>query len=246
VDRRNGREASRVTDASNRSTGRTPSKPQLSATVVILRDGSLGLEVLLLQRTARHGGDGGAWVFPGGRVEDIDHGGDMTDSARALQSSAVRETREEAGIELDGTSLLYISRWITPEIAQRRFDTYFYATRVAADTEVQVDGSEIRTHRWVRPDDAIAASRTSEMRLAPPTFVTTSWLVRQESVEAAHATLAKEPITTFEPRICAVSDGACMLYPGDAGYQDHNPERPGARHRLWALSDGMRYERGPR
>ena len=225
---------------------RTPTEPQPSATVVILRDGSGGLEVLLLQRTARDGGTGGVWVFPGGRVEDVDREADRGDSALALQRSAVRETREEAGIELEGTSLLYISRWITPAIAQRRFDTAFYATRVTGDAEVRVDGGEIRTHRWYRPEDAIEASRRGEIRLAPPTFVTTSWLVRQESVEGALASLAQGPIVTFRPHICTVPDGTCMLYPGDAGYDDHDPERAGPRHRLWALPEGMRYERDGR
>lgn len=220
-----------------------PAQPQPSATVVVLRDGSAGLEVLLLQRTSRDGGTGGAWVFPGGRVEDVDRHGEGRDPGVALQRSAVRETREEAGLSLDGESLVYISRWITPEIATRRFDTHFYATRLVGEAEVIVDGSEIRTHRWVRPEDALRESRAGDLRLAPPTFVTTDWLRGNESVESALSTLARGPILTFRPRICSVSDGACMLYPGDAGYEQHDPDRPGARHRLWALADGMRYER---
>lgn len=217
--------------------------PQLSATVVVLRDGPTGLEVLLLQRTARDGGSGGPWVFPGGRLEDVDRVGEGRDLPVALTRSAVRETREEAGLVLSHRSLLHISRWITPEIAARRFDTYFYATRLAGNTEVVVDGQEIRTHRWLRPEDALRESRSGGLRLAPPTFVTTDWLVLHESVEGALAALGQDPIITFRPRICAVNDGACMLYPGDAGYEDHAPDRPGPRHRLWALSEGMRYER---
>lgn len=221
----------------------TPSEPQLSATVVVLRDGTAGLEVLLLQRTARDGGTGGAWVFPGGRVEDIDREGEGQDPVDALQRAAVRETREEAGLVLDGDSLLYIARWITPEIAVRRFDTYFYATRLVDEAEVVVDGDEIRTHRWLRPEEALRESRRGDLRLAPPTFVTTDWLIPHESVESALALLAQGPIVTFRPRICAVSDGACMLYPGDAGYEERDPDLPGLRHRLWSLGDGMRYER---
>ena len=224
---------------------RTPTTPLLSATVVMLRDAARGLEVLLLQRTARDGGTGGAWVFPGGRVEDEDRRGTGRDPVIALQRSAVRETREEAGLELDGESLLYISRWITPEVASRRFDTHFYATRLQEEAAVRVDGQEIRTHRWMRPEEALRESRAGTLRLAPPTFVTTDWLVPHETVESALSTLAQGPILTFRPRICAVNDGACMLYPGDAGYEDRDPERPGRRHRLWALSAGMRYERSP-
>jgi hypothetical protein len=34
-----------------------------------------------------------------------------------------------------------------------------------------------------------------------------------------------------------------MLYPGDAGYEAGDVERPGPRHRLWSLPAGYRYER---
>ena len=220
-----------------------PARPLPSSTVVVLRDGTAGLEVLMLQRTSRDGGSGGPWVFPGGRVEDADRHGYGQDPVVALQRSAVRETREEAGIDIDGDTLLYISRWITPALAARRFDTCFYATRTHDSLEVRVDGQEIRTHRWMAPQEAIVASRAGEIRLAPPTFVTLDWLVPHETAEGALSILAQGPIITFRPRICTLPSGACMLYPGDAGYDAHDPDRPGDRHRLWALADGMRYER---
>jgi 8-oxo-dGTP pyrophosphatase MutT (NUDIX family) len=181
-------------------------------------------------------------VFPGGRVEDVDRSGEGRDPAVALERSARRETREEAGLELGGESLLHISRWITPEIAPRRFDTWFYATRVHVG-RVSVDGREICTHRWLAPEAAIRASRGGEMRLAPPTFVTLDWLVPHRTAADALLRLARGPILTFQPRICSLERGTCMLYPGDAGYEARDPDRPGARHRLWALPDGMRYER---
>ena len=236
----------------------SPARPEPSATVVILRDGLTGLEVLLLQRSARGEGGGGAWVFPGGRVEPGDHDAADPDPALALQRSAVRETREEAGLELAPASLISISRWITPELSPRRFDTWFYATHLSkaresnaresqarggVDAEVRVDGQEICGHRWIRPAEALDASRRGEIRLAPPTFVTTDWLVPHATAGEALRALARAPFVTFRPRICRIPDGACMLYPGDAGYDEHDPERAGPRHRLWALADGMKYER---
>jgi hypothetical protein len=172
----------------------------------------------------------------------VDRHGEGCDPEIALERSARRETREEAGLELGGEPLLHISRWITPELATRRFDTYFYATRVRS-CAVSVDGREIRTHRWLAPEAAIRASRGGEMRVAPPTFVTLDWLVPHRTAADALATLARGPILTIRPRICTRDRGTCMLYPGDAGYEAHDPDRPGARHRLWALPDGMRYER---
>ena len=101
----------------------------------------------------------------------------------------------------------------------------------------------MRTHRWFRPEDALRASHSREIRLAPPTFVTTDWLAGEPGSEAALESLARGPVVTFRPRICSVAEVVCMLYPGDAGYSDSDPELPGPRHRLWARPDGMHYER---
>ena len=35
------------------------------------------------------------------------------------------------------------------------------------------------------------------------------------------------------------------LYPGDAGWEDRDAERPGARHRLLFLEAGWRYQHEP-
>ena len=76
-----------------------------------------------------------------------------------------------------------------------------------------------------------------------PTFVTVTWLHAFEGAKHALEGLAVDPVVTFRPRICSVPEGACMLYPGDAGYDSGDRELPGARHRLWVLPDGYRYER---
>jgi 8-oxo-dGTP pyrophosphatase MutT (NUDIX family) len=218
------------------------SEPLPSATIVVLRDGAAGLEVLLLDRVEKEGKPGPS-VFPGGRVDPLDHvQGDEGDAA--LRRAAVREAREEAGLELAADALLPISRWITPEISPRRFDTWFYLAAVPGETTVRVDGSEIARHHWLAPEAALAAHHERRLRLAPPTFVTVSWLLGHGSADGARQSLAPGPPVVFRPRVCQVGEGACMLYPGDAGYEASDPGAPGARHRLWALPGGWRYERG--
>src|ERR687887_579772 len=49
-----------------------PVAPRPAATVVVLRDGSAGLEVYLQRRTRTMGYAAGLWVFPGGRVDPAD------------------------------------------------------------------------------------------------------------------------------------------------------------------------------
>src|ERR687891_107540 len=83
-------------------------EPRQAASLIVLRDSSEGPEVLLVQRNPEQRFMGGAWVFPGGAVHDEDGG----DHAR----TAVRETQEEAGLELEYDALVPFSRWITPKV----------------------------------------------------------------------------------------------------------------------------------
>ena len=108
-------------------------EPRLSSTIVVTRDGDAGLEVLLLERA----GERKPWVFPGGKLDEADRLGGG-DEAAALRRAAVREAEEEAGLRLAPEALVLISRWITPKVSPKRFDTYFYLASVSASTEVTV------------------------------------------------------------------------------------------------------------
>jgi 8-oxo-dGTP pyrophosphatase MutT (NUDIX family) len=218
-------------------------EPKPSATVVVLRDGEVLPELLLLQR-APSKGKPGPWVFPGGRVEPHDVVGGAPRSLESARLAAVRETEEEAGLALEGGDLVAISRWITPDIAPKRFDTWFFLGTHASDRPVRVDGGEIVDHRWLGAEAALAAHEEGTIRLAPPTFVTVTWLLEFERAADAIATLPAREFVTFEPRICRGEAGAVMLYPGDAGYETSDPAVPGSRHRVHAHERWRyRYER---
>jgi len=220
------------------------SRPLPAATVVPLRDGREGLEVLLLERAPRRDRSPAPWVFPGGKIDPGD--GPLQPGAEdpVARRAAAREAREEAGLVLDPDTLVPLSRWITPEISPRRFDTWFYLAALETDTAVRVDGGEIAAHRWLPPREALALHRErEELRLAPPTFVTLAWLEEHRDVAAALEVLGPAEVLTFRPRICPGEGGACVLYPGDAGYEAGDPARPGPRHRLWTGPEGYRYER---
>lgn len=92
----------------------TPLEPQpapaLAATVLLVRDGAQGLEVLMVVRHHEIDFASGAAVFPGGKVSPHDHdprlaarctGVDgLSDALRALRVAAARETFEECGVLL--------------------------------------------------------------------------------------------------------------------------------------------------
>jgi 8-oxo-dGTP pyrophosphatase MutT (NUDIX family) len=95
--------------------------PRLAATTLIVRDGDTGLEVLMVRRSLQASFMPGAYVFPGGAVDDADGGahhqavcdeaperlsqriGDVTDvgdRALAYAVAALRECFEECGLWL--------------------------------------------------------------------------------------------------------------------------------------------------
>jgi recombination protein RecT len=55
----------------------TPADPTPAATIVLLRDAAQGVEVLLMRRSRRAGFVPGAYVFPGGRVDNTDATADV-------------------------------------------------------------------------------------------------------------------------------------------------------------------------
>lgn len=224
-----------------------PNKPEVaplpSATVILLRDAGDSLETLLLRRNSQLAFHGGAWVFPGGRIDPEDHTADAPDDVvAAARRAAVREAYEEAGLAVAPTDLVFLSHWTTPVGRPQRFSTWFFVA-AAGDGAVQIDGGEIHDHRWLRPDHALAAQRAGEIELPPPTFVTLQKLSGYRGARVALSGLSGGSPEIFVPRNHQVPGGVCSLYEEDAGYTDGAVDRPGRRHRLWMLDSGWRYER---
>src|SRR5262245_27475803 len=109
-----------------------------AATVMLVRDSDAGLEVFMVQRTHSAAFARSQYVFPGGRVDDADHGDDfepvcdgLDDAAASARLAlergglawyvaAIRECFEEAGVLLarpvDGDAPIEFS---DPRVAER-------------------------------------------------------------------------------------------------------------------------------
>lgn len=224
------------------STDQVPIYP--SATVVPVRDGPQGLEVLLLQRNVALKHMGGEWVFPGGRIDPADYPVPGDHDLAALQA-AIRETQEEAGVFMTPQQLCSLSHWTTPEGAKRRYSTWFFLAVLAADQEVTVDGGEISAYRWVRPADAFADIRdaASPFRLMPPTFVSLVELAAYADTGAAQCALRARAPLRYAPRMVMLEGGVCFLYEEDAGYASLSEAACGPRHRTYMVNNQLEYIR---
>ena len=215
-----------------------------AATVVLVRDGDEGLEALLVQRNKAVKHMGGMWVFPGGKVDEQDYPADRDEYTAAL-NAAIRETREEAGLEVTAEQLVYLSHWTTPEGAKKRFATWFFITVLEDGQEVIVDGGEIAHHRWVRPEVALAELADTEhpFRLMPPTFVSLVDIAGCQTCLEARQHIGGREAIMYAPRMVFVEDGICFLYEGDAGYADESLNAQGQRHRAYMIDGQLEYIR---
>lgn len=147
---------------------RVTTPPRPAATVVLLRDGDNGTEVLMLKRAAQSDVLGGAFVFPGGKLDEADAHPELharldtqaatlhdllsepeldAATATALFVAALRETFEESGI--------LMAHDVTPqhvEHASRRAREGLSFLEVVAELGLQLKTSGIAPWvRWITP-----------------------------------------------------------------------------------------------
>ena len=92
----------------SRAEPKPPVTPVPAATLLLARDGPLGVEVLMILRHDAAGFAAGAMVFPGGKVDAGDHSlldcaanpEQLANEALAYRIAAIRETFEEGGVLL--------------------------------------------------------------------------------------------------------------------------------------------------
>lgn len=203
-----------------------------AATVVLLREGSGGVETLMLQKN-RGQAFGGMWVFPGGKVDDGDvEAGD--DELAAARRAAVRESAEETGLVLAADDLVPFAHWVPPLEARKRFSTWFFVAELPEGlADVVVDGGEIGDHVWTTTTDAMARHAAGEIELAPPTWISLWWLGQHESAAAAlEAARSLGAIPTHFTHVHVLDGTLVTVWAPDAGYDSGDLDVPGPRNRL--------------
>jgi len=223
----------------------TPVTPRPAATILLLRDGRHGLEVLMVARAREVEFASGALVFPGGRVESTDAAlAPPEDPLGAFRIAAIREAWEESGILMahppgpeipaEGEFLTHLherglrpshaaltpfAHWITPPHSHKRFDTHFFLAHAPEGQEAIHDGREAVEAVWIRPEVAVSEAQAGRRTLVFPTRLNLLRLARHASAEEAIGMAATAPIVTVMPE--PISDGAggtLLRIPEAAGY----------------------------
>jgi 8-oxo-dGTP pyrophosphatase MutT (NUDIX family) len=143
--------------------------PRSAATVCVVRDGPDGLEVLMVQRGEGASFMGGAWVFPGGVVDDLD-GSDLARRAVTGGSSDAAESRWMAAGLRELVEEVRI--WVTTEDLDEVPDGWLRDAEVyetALDLGVQLDAGRVAYFsNWVTPPPAPARFDTRFFAVVGP------------------------------------------------------------------------------
>jgi len=120
----------------------------------------------------------------------------------------------------------YVARWITPELAPRRYDTRFFITAAPPGQVARHDDGETIATIWVRPDDALARFGAGEIELLPPTIACLRSIRPFRSTTEAMAWAATvTDIVTVLPIVVFEDGQVLVLRPGDEGYEQAKADR---------------------
>ena len=217
--------------------------PRAAATTLVLRDSAGGPEVLMVKRSPNASFMPGAFVFPGGAVDAADAEGTTEETAVALAQrigrvtgvgdralayavAALRECREECGLDLGSTAVLQPwSHWVTPLGLPKRFQTLFFVCRMPVGQVARPDEGETTTLEWVVPRAALQAQAAGSFQMEFATLSTVRSLLpfadRDVQAILAHAA-AQAHLPPLHPRISVDEAGRVVgvLLPGESGYRD--------------------------
>jgi 8-oxo-dGTP pyrophosphatase MutT (NUDIX family) len=219
----------------------TAIEPRTAATVVLIRDGEAGPEVLLLKRNRALMFAGGLWVFPGGALDPEDWAAAGAEEG-AARVAAAREAMEESGLQVDPDLMVQVSHWTTPVAEPKRFYTWFYLALAGDDRPVEIDGSEIHDHQWINIAEAIRQHEAGEFGMLPPTVMTLRALRGYLSAEEIMVGIAaRDPYRVF-PVFAKSEQDIAVLFEGDAGYASGDPMVAGPRHRAKMVDGAWHYQ----
>ncbi|MDP9170327.1 MAG: NUDIX hydrolase [Acidobacteriota bacterium] len=103
------------------------------------------------------------------------------------------------GVRLALGELVKFAHWITPEVAPKRFDTYFYICRAPAAERAYCDGHETVALEWIQPLEAVAGAERGDRSFLLPTIESLKLLAESANCDAALTVARHRKIVPITP-----------------------------------------------
>jgi 8-oxo-dGTP pyrophosphatase MutT (NUDIX family) len=120
--------------------------PIPAAAVAFVRDTVGGIEVYLNRRPAHFRYYPGAFVFPGGRLDEGDEN---------LRAAACREVKEEVGVDIQADKLVLLREVHTNAKAGPVYHMHTFAYRVDGELPTTLNLDEIDEEVWITAQEAL-------------------------------------------------------------------------------------------
>lgn len=147
--------------------------------------------------------------------------GDSRHARKAVENGSLAfiDYVRQKGVALDLRALTLFSRWLTPPIVAKRFDTFFYLA-VAPSGEAEADGREAVETEWLAPDDALTLAAEGRRTIVFPTRMNLRLLATTPTLAEAVATARERSGRTILPRIEQRGEERYIMLDPEAGYGD--------------------------
>ena len=143
------------------------------------------------------------------------------------QRTSLLDVCRREDLELAADTVHYVSHWITPELAPRRYDTRFFITAAPPGQVARHDDGETIATIWIRPAEALARQLAGEIEMRPPTIANLSSIETYRTTDEVMAWARQvTDVPTVLPIVLFQAGQILILRPGDEGYEE-------------ALADGL-------
>jgi 8-oxo-dGTP pyrophosphatase MutT (NUDIX family) len=134
--------------------------------------------------------------------------------ALAERRATLAQVLAGADLVLRADLLLPWSRWITPEVEQRRYDAVFFVARVPAGQEADAHTSEAVEAAWWHPAEVL---ERSDVKLMPPTLHTLRELAALPDTAAVLAAAGERSVRPIRPVIRRENGRLVVVLPDQPG-----------------------------
>ena len=145
-------------------------------------------------------------------------GDDWEEDRRALvdHSLSLAELLDRRNLVLRADLLRPWSRWITPVMEPRRYDTRFFVAVLPEGQQTRDVGGEADHVAWMAPDEAVRRWRAGELAMLPPTVANLNGLIGCATPEEVLE--VEREIIPVQPEFRESAGGITLIVPDGVDY----------------------------
>ena len=151
-----------------------------------------------------------------------DHADHFAEHRRRLQQNetTLAAIAQEEGLALATDRLTYFAHWITPELMDKRFDTFFFIAAAPEEQQAAHDQLETTAGVWINPSAALEQYKQGDFPLVFATIRQLDDLIGLTSAAEAQQRFQQQEIPAIRPRAAWQNGKVVIRLPGEDGYEE--------------------------